>query len=252
MALLPPIIALAFVCEFVDSALGMGYGTTLTPVLLILGYRPLQIVPAILLSEFITGFVAAFSHHRMGNVDLRPGTHAFKVAAVLAACSALGVGSAVVLALNVPTTVVKIYVGVLVLVMGITILVTMFRRTSPGFSWKKVVGLGLVAAFNKGISGGGYGPVVTGGQMLSGVGSKNAIAICSLAEGVTSAVGVVAYLIAGREVEWILAPSLALGAVLSVPLAALVVSRVSTKHMAAIVGAFTTLLGLWTLLRLLG
>ncbi|HUT16410.1 MAG TPA: sulfite exporter TauE/SafE family protein [Anaerolineae bacterium] len=252
MSLFPSIIALAFVCEFVDSALGMGYGTTLTPLLMMLGYEPLQIVPAILLSEFATGFIAAFSHHRLGNVDLRPGTHAFKVAGVLAACSTLGVVSAVVLALNVPKTAVKLYVGVLVLLMGITILVTMSRRKSPGFSWRKVIGLGLVAAFNKGISGGGYGPVVTGGQMLSGVDPKNAIAICSLAEGVTSAVGVVAYLAAGREIGWILAPSLALGAVLSAPLAAFAVSKVSTGRMTAVVGGFTTALGIWTLLGLLG
>jgi len=43
----------AFICEYVDSTLGMGYGTTLTPVLLLVGFAPMQIVPAILLSEFM-------------------------------------------------------------------------------------------------------------------------------------------------------------------------------------------------------
>ncbi len=47
------IILFAFICEYVDSSLGMGYGTTLTPLLLIMGYNPLQIVPAVLLSELI-------------------------------------------------------------------------------------------------------------------------------------------------------------------------------------------------------
>ena len=31
------IVTAAFLCEYVDSTLGMGYGTTLTPLLLILG-----------------------------------------------------------------------------------------------------------------------------------------------------------------------------------------------------------------------
>ncbi|MFW6180874.1 MAG: hypothetical protein ACOC8N_03930 [Spirochaetota bacterium] len=31
-----------------------------------------------------------------------------------------------------------------------------------GFSWKKVVFLGLIASFNKGMSRGGYRPLVTG------------------------------------------------------------------------------------------
>ena len=50
-----PIILLAFVCELVDSSLGMGYGTTLTPILLLFGYDPIVIVPAVLFSEFLPG-----------------------------------------------------------------------------------------------------------------------------------------------------------------------------------------------------
>jgi uncharacterized membrane protein YfcA len=67
-----PIILLAFTCELVDSTLGMGYGTTLTPLLLLLGHEPAEIVPAVLLSEFVTGVLAGLFHHEFGNVDLRP------------------------------------------------------------------------------------------------------------------------------------------------------------------------------------
>ena len=42
------IVPLAFVCEFIDSTLGMGYGTSLTPILLLMGLEPLQVVPAVL------------------------------------------------------------------------------------------------------------------------------------------------------------------------------------------------------------
>ena len=48
----------ALVCEYVDSSLGMGYGTTLTPLLLLAGFEPLQIVPCVLLSEFATGLTS--------------------------------------------------------------------------------------------------------------------------------------------------------------------------------------------------
>ena len=50
------IILLSFIFETLDSTLGMGYGTTLTPILLLLGFDVLQIVPCILISELITGF----------------------------------------------------------------------------------------------------------------------------------------------------------------------------------------------------
>ena len=46
--LILPIVLLAFFCELVDSTLGMGYGTTLTPLLLAVGYEPIAIVPAVL------------------------------------------------------------------------------------------------------------------------------------------------------------------------------------------------------------
>ena len=44
------VFLVALFCEYVDSSLGMGYGSTLTPLLLLAGFSPLQIVPCVLLS----------------------------------------------------------------------------------------------------------------------------------------------------------------------------------------------------------
>ncbi len=240
------IIVLAFICEYIDSSLGMGYGTTLTPLLLIMGYHPLQIVPAVLLSELITGLSAGFMHHKAKNVNLKVGTKDFKITMVMAVCSIFGSLLAVFVALNVPTLYVKLYIGILVLSMGIIILATLSRTFK--FSWKKITSLGLLAAFNKGISGGGYGPLVTGGQILSGVNSKNAIGITSLAEGLTCLVGVATYLVfTNHTIEWNLAPSLVVGAVLSVPFAALTVKKFKAGPLKLIVGIATLILGLLTL-----
>jgi len=60
------IALIAFLAEYVDSSLGMGYGTILTPVLLLMGFKPLEVVPAVLLSEFATGLLAGFTHHKLG------------------------------------------------------------------------------------------------------------------------------------------------------------------------------------------
>jgi len=243
------IILLAFVCEFVDSSLGMGYGTTLTPLLLIMGYQPLEIVPAILLSELISGLSAAFFHHRFKNSNFKLGGRDLRIALVMAACSIVGTLAAVILALHLSAFHVKLYIGLVVLGMGIIILSTLNRAYR--FSWKKISSLGLLAAFNKGISGGGYGPVVTSGQILSGVKSKAAIGITSLAEGLTCLVGVLAYvLVSGRQVQWRLAPSLVLGAIMSVPLAAYTVKRFSSSRLKLIVGIATLLLGFVTLGKL--
>ena len=244
-----PLVLLAFCCELVDSTLGMGYGTTLTPIMLALGFEPLQIVPAVLCSEAVTGILAGLCHHEFGNVNLRPGSRDFKVAMTLTACSVVGVLVAAVLAVTLPSWVVKLYIGVLVLSMGIFILVN-HRKEYP-FSWGRIAGLGTLAAFNKGLSGGGYGPVVTAGQVLSGVRGRNAVGITSLAEGVTSIVGFAIYFLSGTPLDYDLMLALAGGAVLSVPLSAYLVSRLPTGKLTRIIGGISTCLGGYTLMRLL-
>jgi uncharacterized membrane protein YfcA len=243
------VIVLAFVCEYIDSSIGMGYGTTLTPLLLIMGYNPLQIVPCILLSELVTGLGAAFFHHRFKNTNFKFGAIDFKIAMVMAGCSIFGTLVAVFVALNLSKFYVSLYIGVLVLAMGILILATMKRKFK--FSWKKISSIGILAAFNKGISGGGYGPLVTSGQILSGVESKNAIGITSLAEGLTCLVGVITYFsFTNHTVDWSLSPSLVIGAVLSVPIATYTVKKFKGGSLRLIVGIATLLLGLFTLWKL--
>jgi len=68
------IAAVSFAAEYVDSILGMGYGTTLTPVLLLIGFAPLEVVPALLVSQLLAGLLSGSVHHSMGNVDLKPRT----------------------------------------------------------------------------------------------------------------------------------------------------------------------------------
>jgi hypothetical protein len=55
-------------------------------------------------------------------------------------------------------------VGSLVCAIGIAT-IALNRRHFP-FSWKRTAFLGVFAAFNKGSTGGGYGPVVMGGRSL--------------------------------------------------------------------------------------
>jgi len=105
-----PLVLLAFVYELVDSTIGMGYGTTLTPMLLALGYEPIKIVPAVLFSESITGVLADALHHEFGNVNLRPGSRDYKVALTITSMSVVGVLLAVIVAVNVPAWVIKRYV----------------------------------------------------------------------------------------------------------------------------------------------
>jgi hypothetical protein len=206
----------AFFCETIDSSLGMGYGTLLTPLLLLMGYEPLEVVPLILLSEFITGLLSAFMHHKIGNVNLHRGTRESKIAIILAGCSIIGTILAAYLAISIPAYLVKGYIALLLIAVGLMTFFSINRKIV--FSWKKIYGLGILASFNKGISGGGYGPLITGGQMMAGLDSKSAIGITSLSEGLTCMIGVISFfLFKHLEINWLLGLALLIGAIFSIP-----------------------------------
>jgi len=171
-----------------------------------------------------------------------------KVALLLAACSVIGTVAAVFVAVNIPKFWLKLYIGCLVLSMGVVILICLNRKFK--FSKKRIVFLGLIASFNKGMSGGGYGPVVTGGQVLSGVEGKSAVGITSLAEGLTCLVGVITYvLICNNSVDWKLAPYIIAGAVLSVPLSAKSVKIISERKLKLAIALLTITLGILTIVK---
>jgi uncharacterized membrane protein YfcA len=268
------IVIVAFFCEYMDSTLGMGYGTTLTPVLLLLGFSPMQIVPAVLLSELITGLLAGFFHHREGNVNFKPETADFsliahqlkalgyidsfrrglplhlRVALLLTICSVVGTVAAVFVVFNIPKFWLKLYIGCLVLSMGTIIIICLNKEFS--FSWKKITSLGLIASFNKGMSGGGYGPVVTGGQILSGVEGRCAVGITSLAEGLTCLVGVILYVLVSKDaIDWKLAPIIITGAIFSVPLSAKSVKKIKTRNLKLAIAIITIVLGILTIIKTL-
>ena len=247
----PALVLLAFFCETIDSALGMGYGTTLTPILLLLGYPPLLIVPTILCSEFISGLLAGLFHHNFGNISLRKKSRDWRAIGVLGATGAVGAVVAVFVAVNIPKVVLKGYIGAMVLAMGL--LVLLLRRKTFAFSWRRMFGLGLLSAFNKGMSGGGYGPLVVSGQILSGNSATSSIGVTSMAESIICAVGFSLYLglnggFSWFPENWTFSLPIVLGAAVAAPVAAWTTRAVSRKvDLRLLVGALTCILGAWTL-----
>jgi uncharacterized membrane protein YfcA len=239
----------AHLCEYIDSSLGMGYGTTLTPVLLLAGFAPLQIVPAVLLSEFVTGLAAGLLHHRDGNIDLLRDRKAQGTMLLLSALSVCGVLAAVALAIRISKFWLTAMIATIILAVGVVIIATVRRQLA--YRRGHIIALGAVAAFNKGLSGGGYGPLVTGGQVVSGMSPKQAVAITSLTESLTCFVGLAAYVWMRGSPDWSLAIPLTTGALLSVPMATLTVRKLPETFMRASVGVVTCALGLLTFVKLL-
>ena len=143
----------------------------------------------------------------------------------------------------------KTYIGVLVLVMGVILLSRMRFR----FSWRKMVGVGIFSSFNKGISGGGFGPVVTAGQIIAGHNHKSAIGVTTAAEAPICVCGFIAYcILKGSDAiikDWIVFVPLLVGSLISTPLGALITKKFPEKTLRPSLGILVTVLGIWMLYK---
>lgn len=236
-----------FVMEVIDAAIGMGYGTILAPVLLMVGFDPLEIVPAVLISQLMGGLVVSFFHHKFRNVNFAIGGEHLRYAIVLGVLSAAGAVASVLVAMNLSTFYLSLYIGLLATVLGIVVLAT--RNRKYNFSWPKMTVIGLLAAFNKGLSGGGYGPIITAGQIMSGVGEKSAVSITSLSEALISLTAVFTYVLTGGRIEWPLTLCLLISVSFSAPVAAFMIKRAKRGKLKVLIGVATSLIGLATVLK---
>jgi uncharacterized membrane protein YfcA len=219
------VIVLAMVFEFMDAAAGMGFGTALTPVLLVMGYDPLQIVPVVLIQQTVAGLVGAFLHREFQNVEwrFRPLSETVRLCIIIASAGTVLVLLATIgiyAVMDLDPIWIKLYVSVLLLGMGVISLIQS-RRERP-YRPNLLIAFGAVAGFNKGVGGGGYGPVVTIGGLLAGVPVKSMLGVTALSEGVVCFVAVVAWVAmaaTGTAVDYVLLPSIMLASMVSAVLA---------------------------------
>ena len=248
----PVTLAICFVVSFVaglvDISLGMGYGFTVTPILLLLGFGPLQAVPAVLFSSFVGGLLSAFFHQRFRNVDFDLRGDSFKISSMIGALGLVGGLLGARLALGISSFILRLYIGLLVTASGVFVLFS--RRINISFSWTKIVVMSLLGAFNKGLSGSGFGPIVTTGGLLSGIDEKAAVSIQSFSEFPVSLIGFLTFVFSMTPLNLYLMLALTLGVVLASPLAALIVQKLDREKLRLFIGLAAVAVGGSTLFRL--
>ncbi len=156
------LLTAAVIMEFIDSAMGMMYGTVLSPLLIIMNYDVKDVVPSILISQAIGGFIASWRHHGLKNADFNSGTADRRFAVTIIWFGVFACLIGVFLSISIPKKILNTYIGLLVTVIGVLILCNRTLIPTSG----KIYFLGFVSAFNKALSGGGFGPLVAGGQLV--------------------------------------------------------------------------------------
>jgi uncharacterized membrane protein YfcA len=215
------VVLMAAFFEFMDASAGMGFGTALTPLLLVMGFDPKQIVPVVMIQQAAAGLVGAFLHREFENVEwkFKPMSATVKLSLVIVLSAAVFNVLAIVgvyKIFNVDKVWIKLYVAILLLMMGA---ISLFQsRHERPYKPGKMVLFASLAGFNKGVGGGGYGPVVTIGGLLSGVPVKSMLAVTAVSEGTVSTISLITWLVmltSGVTIDYLLLPSFMLATMFS-------------------------------------
>ena len=219
--IIPFVVLVGLFFEFMDASAGMGFGTALSPLLMVAGFTPIQVVPPIMIEQATCGLIGTFLHKEFKNVEwrLNPMSETIKLWLLIAGlgCAAVLISiTAIYSIFAVHKVWIKLYVLLLLLAMGVIAIWQGMSRKERRYRPRLMTLFGFLAGFNKGIGGGGYGPVVTVGGVLSGVPVKSQLAVTAISEGTVSTFAVIVWfanLGGGKQLDFILLPSMMIAAI---------------------------------------
>jgi uncharacterized membrane protein YfcA len=241
------LVVLSFLPAVVDSCLGMGYGFTVTPLLLVLGFSPIQAVPAVLFSSLVGNLLSAYFHHQFKNVDFSADSIHLRISLIMGGLGSIGSLVGALVAIGISTFYLNLYIGLMVTTLGFFVLFS--RRLKLRFSWPRMVAFGAVGAFNKGISGSGFGPIVTTGELLVGLDEKAMVSIQSFSELFASIVGFLTFVLSRASVDVYLTLAMSIGVAFSSPIAAFIVHKMPAEKLRWLIAVTAIVLGVITLVR---
>ena len=231
--------------QFVDGALGMGYGATATSFLLVIGVPPAVSSTGVHVAEMFTSGASAISHFKFGNINK-------KLVRNLLIPGVLGsISGAYLLSDIIDGETIKPFIAVYLIVLAVIIIVKALKKN---IIKKKTKRLGVLASFGgfmDAVGGGGWGPIVTSTLLGNGRHPRYTIGSVNAAEFAVSFASGVTFLIFGGIAGWQVIIGLILGGVLAAPFAAFLVHKIQRKPMMIAVGILIILLSLRTLSKLI-
>ncbi|MBI2918794.1 MAG: sulfite exporter TauE/SafE family protein [Chloroflexi bacterium] len=252
------VTAIGGLAQMVDGSLGMGFGVFSASLMISTGFAPSVAVAVVNSAKVVTGLASGLSHWRLGNVR-RDWLWALALGGV-----AGGILGGLLLT-SIPAAAARPWVSFLLLVMGLIIVWRAVRRRAPcgvqgwgksceecpkgGIRWLaaqardnstgKLGVLGFVAGLVNGLTG-AYGPIATSGVLLVEKGQpRHAIGTVNLAEVFVAATvaGTILFRQGLGRVPVGLVLALAVGGVVTAPLAAYVCRRMPAKGLAFMTGS---------------
>lgn len=236
-------VAVGFLAQAIDGALGMAYGITSTTFLLSAGASPAMASASVHIAEIFTTGVSGFSHAKMGNVNKR-------LFLRLLVPGMIGAVLGVLLVTQVDGKLMKPFISAYLLLMGVYILSKAWRTIKPQTGEPRHVGkLALFGGFVDSAGGGGWGPVVTTSLVGSGNDPRTTIGSVNFAEFFLALAGAASVTLMVGTGVWVLVLGLVIGGLFAAPFAALVTQRLTTRSLLILVGTLISLVSIFNLYK---
>ncbi|CAD7045494.1 sulfite exporter TauE/SafE family protein [Pseudorhizobium halotolerans] len=216
-------IAVGFVAQIIDGALGLAFGVLTTTLLLSLGVPPAVASAMVHVTECFTTAASGLSHAYHRNVDWR-------LVARLAPAGMLGGAIGAYVLSSIEGSVIAPFISLYLIGIGCFILFRAFRPKWPRDVRDWIVPyVGGLGGLLDAMGGGGWGPIVTSTLLGRGHDLKKVIGSTNLTEFAVTTVISATFILALGWSELSAAIGLIIGGVMAAPFGALVLKRLPVK-----------------------
>ncbi len=246
LSALLPFIAVGFVAQLIDGAIGMAFGViTNTLLVSVLGVAPATASARVHLVEMFTTAASGVSHILHRNVD-------WKLFGRLAVPGVIGAMTGAYVLTKVDASVAKPFVMAYLSCIGVYLLYKAWDYEHVHREPKVIAPLGLIGGFLDAAGGGGWGPIVTSNLLIQGTSPRMTVGTVNTTEFfLTTAASAVFISQLGWEAFGLATLGLLIGGIVAAPLAAVVTRHIQPKRLLLMVGIVLTATSLFSLYKAL-
>lgn len=246
------IVTLSFFAQYIDGALGMGYGVSSSSFLVAAGLLPAVVSASVHTAEIFTSLVSGLSHLRFGNVEK-------KIALPLACTGVVGGTIGAYFLVSMPGELIRPFVGIILLLLGVRIFIKFLSKRGVvlikgEFTKKFLLPLGFVGGTFDAIGGGGWGPICTSTLVSANkTEPRYVIGSVNMAEFLTTVAIVLTFgfTLGFESFLWYITIPLIIGGVIAAPIAAYTCKWISPITLGTAVGSILIVLNARTIAKYL-
>jgi uncharacterized membrane protein YfcA len=237
------LVAIGFVAQLIDGALGMAFGVISTSAMLALGMPPAQASAVVHTAEIFTTGASAASHIYHRNVDWRLVTR-------LGAAGVIGAILGAWVLSNLDASAVRPYVSIYLFAIAIFILYRAIRKTPTREAPAAFAPpIGFVAGFLDASGGGGWGPVATSALVGSGQAPRTAVGSVNTTEFFVTVAAATTFFVELGASPIPSLVALVIGGLIAAPFGGYLVRRIPARTLMVLVGLLILTLAAYQLAR---